>query len=117
MCEHRPNEPWWAYIARWVVEQPRVLLSVIGIVAAGIFYYDLRSYMNFQQQVQTETVRVLNDLSLRLNAVERHLERLDKAGESTNYQPPGQGSPSIPGGRSAEPGIRTTPATRNFFGF
>ena len=74
MCEHRPNEPWWAYIARWLVEQPRVLLSVIGIAAAGVLYYDLREYMHYQQQVQNETVRVLTELTLRVENIEHRVD-------------------------------------------
>lgn len=73
MCIRKDNEPWWAYIARWLVEQPRVLLSVIGIAAAGVLYYDLREYMHHQQQVQNETVRVLTELTLRVENIEQRV--------------------------------------------
>ena len=53
--------------------QPRVLLSVIGIAAAGVFYYDLREYMHYQQQVQNETVRVLTELTLRVENSEQRV--------------------------------------------
>lgn len=74
MCIRKDNEPWWAYIARWLVEQPRVLLSVIGIAAAGVLYYDLRAYMHYQQQVQNETVRVLTELTLRVENIEHRVD-------------------------------------------
>ena len=73
MCIRKDNEPWWAYIARWLVEQPRVLLSVIGIAAAGVLYYDLRAYRREQHAVQAETVKVLTELTLRVENIEQRV--------------------------------------------
>lgn len=79
MCIRKENEPWWAYMARWLVEQPRVLLSIVGLVAAGVFYYDLRAYMLEQQEVQAKTVRVLTELSIRLQNIEKRVEKISPA--------------------------------------
>lgn len=51
MCEKRPNEPWLAYMCRYVVEQPRAVLAVIGIAAAIVLYCDLRSFIAGQAWV------------------------------------------------------------------
>lgn len=66
-------------MARWLVEQPRVLLSIVGLVAAGVFYYDLRAYMLEQQEVQAKTVRVLTELSIRLQNIEKRVEKISPA--------------------------------------
>ena len=57
MCEKRPNEPWLAYMCRYVVEQPRAVLAVIGIAAAIVLYCDLRSFIAEQAEAQEKTIR------------------------------------------------------------
>ncbi len=74
MCVRKENEPWWAYAFRWVVEQPRSVLAFIGIAAAAMLYMDLRLYIKKQIEAQAETVRVLTELSIRIQAIEHRIE-------------------------------------------
>lgn len=73
MCVRKENEPWWAYAFRWGVEQPRSVLAFIGI-AAAMLYMDLRLYIKKQIEAQAETVRVLAELSIRIQAIEHRIE-------------------------------------------
>ena len=76
MCEKRPNEPWLAYMCRYVVEQPRAVLAVIGIAAAIVLYCDLRSFIAEQAEAQEKTIRVLSEMSVRLQTIEYRMEVL-----------------------------------------
>lgn len=76
MCEKRPNEPWLAYMCRYVVEQPRAVLAVIGIAAAIVLYCDLRSFIAEQAEAQEKTIRVLSEMSVRLQTIEHRMEVL-----------------------------------------
>lgn len=74
MCEKRPNEPWLAYMCRYVVEQPRAVLAVIGLAAAIVLYCDLRSFIAEQAEAQEKTIRVLSEMSVRLQTIEHRME-------------------------------------------
>ena len=47
MCEKKPNEPWMAFFCRYIVEQPRA---------------------------QEKTIRVLSEMSVRLQTIEHRME-------------------------------------------
>ncbi len=74
MCEKRPNEPWLAYMCRYVVEQPQAVLAVIGIAAAIVLYCDLRSFIAELAEAQEKTIRVLSEMSVRLQTIEHRME-------------------------------------------
>ena len=74
MCEKRPNESWRAYMCRHVVEQPQAVLAVIGIAAAIVLYCDLRSFIAEQAEAQEKTIRVLSEMSVRLQTIEHRME-------------------------------------------
>lgn len=76
MCIRKENEPWWAYLARWLVEQPRAVLSVIGIIAAAVMYYDLKNYLQLQHAAEEETIKVLTELSIRIQHIEGRMENV-----------------------------------------
>ena len=76
MCEKRPNEPWLAYMCRYVVEQPRAVLAVIGSAAAIVLYCDLGSFIAEQAEAQEKTIRVLSEMSVRLQTIEHRMEVL-----------------------------------------
>ena len=76
MCEKRPNELWLAYMCRYVVEQPRAVLAVIGIAAAIVLYCDLRSFISEQAEAQEKTIRVLSEMFVRLQTIEHRMEVL-----------------------------------------
>ncbi len=74
MCEKKPNEPWLAYACRYVVEQPRAVLAVIGLAAAIVLYCDLRYFIAEQARPQEKTIRVLSEMSVRLQPIEHRME-------------------------------------------
>lgn len=78
MCVRKDGEPWWAYTARWVVEQPRAVLSVVGFVAAAVMYYDLKAYLQIQHDAQVETVKVLTELSIRMQTIEQRIDNFQR---------------------------------------
>lgn len=88
MCVRKENEPFWAYAARWVVEQPRAVLSVIGFGAAAVMYCDLKDYLQVQHAAQAETVKVLTELSERMQTIERRIDSLQHPNEGPGSRQP-----------------------------
>ena len=98
MCEKRPNEPWLAYVCRYLAEQPRAVLAVIGLIAASVLYCDLRSFIAEQSRAQEESVRVLTEMSTRLQTIEHRIEKQTltlsappAAGETHHHDGTGRG--------------------------
>lgn len=56
------------------MEQPRAALAVIGIAAAIVLYCDLRSFIAEQSESQEKTIRVLFEISVRLQTIEHRME-------------------------------------------
>lgn len=75
MCQRRENEPVWSYALRWVAEQPKTILAMVGLVAAGVIYVDFKNYLYEQSLLQKDTVRVLTELTARIEHIERRLEQ------------------------------------------
>ena len=88
MCEKRPNEPWIAYACRYLAEQPRAVLAVIGLIAASVLYCDLRAFIAEQSRAQEESVRVLTEMSTRLQTIEHRIEILHMQQPATQSTPP-----------------------------
>ena len=88
MCEKRPNEPWLAYVCRYLAEQPRAVLAVIGLIAASVLYCDLRAFIAEQSRAQEESVRVLTEMSTRLQTIEHRIEILHMQQPATQSTPP-----------------------------
>ena len=89
MCEKKPNEPWLAFFCRYIVEQPRAVLAVIGLAAAIVLYCDLRSFIAEQAEAQEKTIRVLSEMSVRLQTIEHRMEVY-------HMQPPSVTKPTPP---------------------
>ena len=53
---------------------PRAVLAVIGIAAAIVLYCDLRSFISEQAEAQEKTIRVLSEMSVRLQTIEHRME-------------------------------------------
>ena len=68
MCKLLPQEPWYAYLLRYVQEQPRVAMAVIGWVAAVWIYLDFKDFLTQQGQILTK-------IELRIDHIERELEQ------------------------------------------
>lgn len=58
---------------RWAAEQPKTILAFVGLVAAGVLYADFKNYLHEQSLMQKDTVRVLTELTARIEHIERRL--------------------------------------------
>lgn len=68
MCKPLPHEPWYAYLLRYVQEQPRVVMAVIGWAAAVWIYLDFKEFL-------TQQGKILTKIELRIDHIERELEQ------------------------------------------
>lgn len=91
MSEVKQNEPWYAWGFRQVVEKPAAVMAIIGWVAAGYLYADIRTYMGESTQaLQALTEKMeLNNQELRMKLDEtiqntRDLEYWHKQAASKN---------------------------------
>lgn len=76
MCVRRPNEPWYAYLFRQAAERPAAVLSMVGLAAAALVYADFKGYLHDQMQIQQDTVRILTELTSRIEHIERRMEKI-----------------------------------------
>ena len=74
MCQRKQNEPWVSYILRYIVEEPKSIMAVIGFFAATYMYFDLMSFVRENTAVQRENVVQLQEINVRLNHLEREHE-------------------------------------------
>lgn len=70
MCKREPGEPLWSYAWRQVCEKPQMVLAVIGFVAAGFLYNDLRELMQSQTQTNLQIAQELRELNVRVKNLE-----------------------------------------------
>ncbi len=71
MCTRRDNEPFVVYLLRYAAEQPRTILAVIGLLAAGVMYCDLLAVFREQVQAYREVASQLSELNVRINDLEQ----------------------------------------------
>ncbi len=71
MCQRKEHEPYLLYLLRYAAEQPRSILAVVGLVAAGIMYGDMRALMREQVQAYREVASQLAELNVRINDLEQ----------------------------------------------
>jgi hypothetical protein len=73
MCERMENEPWYSYAFRQVVEKPAAVMAIIGWVAAGVLYCDLREFVAANtvaiQQVSEKLELSNQDMRARLDQI------------------------------------------------
>jgi hypothetical protein len=81
MCQRKENEPWVAYVLRYVTEQPKALMAIIGFAAAAYMYFDLMTFVRENTAVQRENVVQLQEINVRLNHLEREHEYARKKDE------------------------------------
>ncbi len=75
MCERRKGEAWASYAFRQVCEQPRAVLTCIGLVAAGVLYCDMRSMFHEQTEVNKSIATQISELNVRMEHIEHKLEK------------------------------------------
>ncbi len=75
MCEKVEGEAWYSYAWRQLCEKPQMVLAVIGIVAAGFLYHDLRELMHSQTATNLQIANELRELNIRVSHIERNHER------------------------------------------
>lgn len=77
MSEVKGSEPWYAWVFRQVVEKPAAVMAIIGWVAAGYLYADLRGFI----ENSTQTLQQLSE-RLELNNQEQRM-KLDEIIQNT----------------------------------
>lgn len=70
MCKREPGEPLYSYAWRQVCEKPQMVLAVIGLVAAGFLYHDLRDLMQSQTMTNLQIAKELRELNIRVSHLE-----------------------------------------------
>ena len=75
MCEKVEGEAWYSYAWRQLCEKSQMVLAVIGIVAAGFLYHDLRELMHSQTATNLQIANELRELNIRVSHIERNHER------------------------------------------
>lgn len=71
MCQRKEHEPYVLYLLRYAAEQPRTILAVVGLVAAGVMYGDMRALMREQVQAYREVASQLSELNVRITDLEQ----------------------------------------------
>lgn len=74
MCQRKDGEPWLVFILRYVTEEPKSIMALIGFVAAIYMYFDLMSFVRENTAVQRENVKQLQEVNVRLLHLEREHE-------------------------------------------
>lgn len=75
MCERRERESLLVYFLRYVVEQPKAILAVIGFAMAWVVYVDFKQYIYENTQCQRETAKALSELALRVQELEARYDK------------------------------------------
>lgn len=75
MCERKSGEGLISYLIRQVAEKPSMVLSVIGLVAAGVLYTDMRQLMKEQSAAYMETAKALQALTMRIENLEKSVNK------------------------------------------
>jgi hypothetical protein len=66
---------------RYVTEEPKSIMALIGFVAAIYMYFDLMTFVRENTEVQRENVAQLQEINVRLNHLEREHEYARKDAE------------------------------------
>jgi len=72
MCTRKTGESLISFAWRQAVEQPRTVLAVIGFIAAGGMYCDMRSMIAQQTQASISLAIELRELNLRIQRIENN---------------------------------------------
>lgn len=75
MCDRRPQESFVVYLLRYVVEQPKAILALIGFGMAWVVYLDFKQYIYENTQCQRETAKALSELALRVQELETRYDK------------------------------------------
>ncbi len=75
MCEKHEGEAWYSYAWRQLCEKPQMVLAVIGLVAAGFLYHDLRELMHSQTATNLQIANELRELNIRVSHLESYRQR------------------------------------------
>lgn len=62
------------YLLRYLAEQPRAILGVVGLIAAAYMYFDLMAFVRENTAIQRENVAQLQEINVRLSHLEREHE-------------------------------------------
>lgn len=70
MCERRVNEHLVVYLLRYVAEQPKVFLAIIGFIMTAVVYVDLKQFIAESTQCQRDTAKAISELAIRIQELE-----------------------------------------------
>ena len=82
MCERKENEPWLVYLLRYIQEQPRVILAMLGIGAAVWLYIDMQTLIRAHAEVNERMIIVIEKLTSEVHENSIRLEHLEREHEN-----------------------------------
>lgn len=101
MCDKRPDEPMVAYLLRYVAEQPRALMALLGFLAAGYMYVDLMSFVrestmsmrelvievqSAREEIVTKVQTLRSELQPQMQEANTRLQHLEREHESVRKE-------------------------------
>lgn len=81
MCERKQNEPMVVYLLRYVAEQPRALLAMLGFLAAGYMYVDLMAFVRENTANMRDIAAQMRDLCAQVGEANTRLQHLEREHE------------------------------------
>ena len=88
--EKHQGEAWISYAWRQLCEKPHMVLAIIGLVAAGFLYDDLRDLMHSQTQTNIQIANELRELNIRVAHLEAYNKKPKKKTEDLEEDTYGQ---------------------------
>lgn len=82
MCERKANEPWFVYLLRYIQEQPRVILAMLGIGASVWLYIDMQTLIRSHAEVNQRMITVIEKLTAEVHENSIRLEHLEREHEN-----------------------------------
>lgn len=85
MCQRKENEPLLVYLLRYVAEQPRALMALLGFLAAGYMYVDLMSFVREStenmREIGTELRAFRGESQAQMQEANTRLQHLEREHE------------------------------------
>ena len=82
MCEKKEGEPMLVYLLRYIVEQPRAILALLGFIAAAYMYVDLMAFVRENTQSMREITTQVREMSEQVREANTRLQHLEREHEA-----------------------------------
>lgn len=101
MCDKKENEPMIVYLLRYVADQPRALMALLGFLAAGYMYVDLMSFVrestmsmrelvtevqSAREEIVTKVQSLRSELQPQMQEANTRLQHLEREHEAARKQ-------------------------------